>query len=202
MLDAIGKGQVQRRDLSPFVARQILALKDQALSDKLAKVWGTLRPPQDKSVLMAKYLGLVPPEALQKADRAHGRLVFTKNCATCHTLFGEGAKIGPELTGSQRANPEYLLTKLLDPSATVAKDFQVTVFFTKAGRTITGLIKEENDQVVAVQTPTEVVRLAKADIEAREQSPQSLMPADLLEKLSDAEVRDLFAYLAGDGPVK
>src|SRR5262249_48108133 len=45
LLDAISKGQVPRRDLSAYTARQILALKDKALEDKLTKVWGTLRPP-------------------------------------------------------------------------------------------------------------------------------------------------------------
>jgi putative heme-binding domain-containing protein len=94
-----------------------------------------------------------------------------------------------------------LLTKLLDPSATVAKDFQMTVIATKGGRTVSGIVKEENEKVVAIQTENEVVRIAKTEIEAREQSKQSMMPEGQLEKLSDVDVRDLFAYLAGSGQV-
>jgi putative heme-binding domain-containing protein len=201
LLDAMEAGKVPRRDLSPFAARQLLTFKDKALTDKLTKVWGTLRPAQDKSVLMAKYFGITAPEALKRADRSHGRLVFNQTCAKCHVLFGEGIKIGPDLTGSQRTHAEYLLTKLLDPSATVAKDYQLTIIATKGGRTVSGIVKEENDKVVAIQTENEVVRIAKADIEARDQSKQSMMPEGQLEKLSDAEVRDLFAYLAGSGQV-
>jgi putative heme-binding domain-containing protein len=201
LLDAMEAGKIPRRDLSAFAARQLLTFKYNALTEKLTKVWGTLRPAQDKPALMAKYFGITAPEALKKADRSHGRLVFNQTCAKCHVLFGEGNKIGPDLTGSQRTHAEYLLTKLLDPSATVAKDYQMTIIATKGGRTVSGIVKEENDTVVTIQMENEVVRIAKADIEAREQSKLSMMPEGQLEKLSEAEVRNLFAYLAGSGQV-
>ncbi len=197
LLNAMEAGKIPRRDLSAFAARQLLTFKDAALTAKLTKVWGTLRPAQDKSALMARYFGITAPEALKKADRSHGRLIFSQTCAKCHTLFGEGGKIGPDLTGSQRSNNEYLLTKLLDPSATVAKDYQMTIIATKNGRTLNGIVKEENDKVVSLQTENELVRIAKSEIEAREQSNQSMMPEGQLEKMTESEVRDLFAYLAG-----
>jgi putative membrane-bound dehydrogenase-like protein len=201
LLEAMEAGTVPRRDLSAFAARQLLAFKDPVLANKLTKVWGTLRTGQDKSALLAKYYGITAPEALKMADRSHGRFIFNQTCAKCHTLFGEGGKVGPDLTGSQRANNEYLLAKLLDPSAVVAKDYQLTIIATKAGRSLSGIVKEENDKVVSLQTENEVVRIAKADIDTREQSKQSMMPEGQLEKMSDAEVRDLFAYLAGSGQV-
>jgi putative heme-binding domain-containing protein len=116
-------------------------------------------------------------------------------------LFGEGSKIGPDLTGSQRANPEYVLLKVLDPSASVPRDYQLTVVTTKAGRTVSGVVKQETAQTLTLQAPTEEVRLAKADVEERKQVPQSLMPEGQLTALSDAEVRDLLAYLGGAGQV-
>jgi putative heme-binding domain-containing protein len=202
LLDAMEKGTVPRRDLSAFTARQLLALHNARLTERLNKVWGTLRPPAgDKAALLARYQALVSPDKLKKADRSRGRLVFSRTCATCHTLFGEGAKIGPDLTGSQRANPEYVLTKVLDPSAVVARDYQMTVLTTSTGRTLSGLVKEEDDKLVVLQTPTEVLRIPKADIENRERSALSLMPDGILAPLSDAEVRDLVAYLAGPGQV-
>ncbi len=197
LLDAMEQGKVDRRDLSAFTARQLLALNDKALTEKLTKVWGAVRKPQDKSALMNRYQSVVPPGALAKADRAHGRQIFAKTCATCHTLFGEGAKIGPDLTGSQRANSEYILTKLLDPNAVVAQDYQVTIIMTRSGRTLNGLVKEEDAKTLVLQTQNEVIRVAKADIDERKKSPVSMMPEGLLAPLSDVEVRDLIAYLAG-----
>lgn len=202
LLEAMEREQVSRRDLSPFVVRQLLGFKNPTLTARLTKVWGTIRQPsQEKATLLPRYLGLVAPAALQKADRGRGRLVFARACASCHTLFDDGGKIGPELTGSQRANPEYILTKVLDPNAVVGRDYQMTVFTIVDGRTINGLIKEENDKTVTIQTQNEIIRLPKLDIEERRRSETSLMPEGLLSPWSDLEVRDLFAYLAGPGQV-
>src|SRR5579871_3597039 len=176
LLDAMEKDRVPRRDLSAFTVRQLLALKDKNLTERLTKVWGSIRPPSaEKATLLAKYKALVTPDALKKADRKHGRELFSRTCANCHTLFGEGAKIGPDLTGSQRANPEYILTKVLDPSAVVARDYQMTVLTTADGRTLSGLVKEEDDKLVLLQTPTELLRIRKADVEERRRSELSLM---------------------------
>jgi putative membrane-bound dehydrogenase-like protein len=203
LLDAMGKGLVARRDLSPFTARQLLAFKDPGLAEQLARVWGSIRPPaREKAALLTRYLSLVPPTALEKADRGRGRQLFAKTCATCHKLFGEGTAIGPDLTGSQRTHPEYVLSKVLDPSAVVGRDYQVTIINTVDGRTLTGLVKQETDKTLTLQTQNEVVPLAKTDIEERRRSEASMMPDGLLAPLSDIEVRDLIAYLAGAGQVR
>ena len=57
---------------------------------------------------------------LAEADRVKGRQLFDKSCGKCHKLFGTGGAIGPELTGAQRGNLNYLLENILDPSATLA----------------------------------------------------------------------------------
>jgi putative heme-binding domain-containing protein len=202
LLEAMEKGQVPRRDLSSFTARQLLGLKDRALTDRLNKVWGSIRQTaKDRAVLLARYKKLAMPDALKKADRAHGRLVFSRTCASCHTVFDAGGKIGPDLTGSQRANPEYILTKVLDPNAVVAQDYQVTRVTTVRGRVISGIVKQETDRLLTLQTPTEVVRIPKSDVDRREKLPMSMMPEGQLAQLTDAEVRDLLAYLAGAGQV-
>jgi putative heme-binding domain-containing protein len=202
LLGAMERGQVDRKDLSAFTVRQLLGFHDPRLTDQITRVWGSIRPPsREKAALLARYQALVPPAALKKADRGHGRLVFARTCASCHALFGEGGKVGPDLTGSQRANPEYVLSKVLDPNAVVARDYQVTVLTTTAGRTVSGIVKQETDQTVTIQTQNEVIRLPKSDIEERHRSSQSMMPEGLLTPLGNAEVRDLIAYLAGPGQV-
>jgi len=198
LLDAMGRGEVPTRDLSAFTARQLLTFNDKGLSERLARVWGVIRPAgADKTKLLAHYLALTPPDALKKADRSRGRAVFARTCAKCHTLFGEGGKIGPDLTGSQRVNPEYVLVKVLDPGAVVAKDYQMTVFTLADGRVVNGILKADDGKVVTVQTQNDVLRLDKADIDSRKPSAQSMMPDGQLAMMGDAEVRDLIAYLAG-----
>ena len=41
--------------------------------------------------------------------------MFNKACASCHTLYGHGGEIGPDLTGSGRDNLDYLLENIVDP---------------------------------------------------------------------------------------
>ncbi len=202
LLDALERKQFSRADVPAHAARQLLALKDKRVTDKLNKVWGSTRPTSaDKQKLLTGYLALVTPVKLKKADRARGRLVFARSCASCHKLFDEGGTLGPDLTGGQRANPEYVLSKVLDPSAVVALDYQVTIVTTGTGRIISGIVKAENERVLTIQTPTETVRLAKSDLEDRQKTTQSIMPEGQLAALSQAEVRDLIAYLAGPGQV-
>jgi putative heme-binding domain-containing protein len=111
-------------------------------------------------------------------------------------LFDSGGAIGPELTGSQRANVDYVLSNVLDPSAIVAKDFQLTVFQLVDGRVLSGLIAREDEASVAVQTANELVVVPRDEIEASEPSDISMMPDGLLDALSEMDVRDLVGYLA------
>ena len=49
--------------------------------------------------------------ALARADLGRGRTIFDRVCASCHKLYGSGGEIGPDLTGTGRANLDYLLDK-------------------------------------------------------------------------------------------
>jgi putative membrane-bound dehydrogenase-like protein len=204
LLEAVEKNRVPRKDISVFTARQIVNLKDKKLTAKLNSAWGTINTTakSDKTKLMAKYRAMIPPAALAKADRAQGKALFTKTCATCHTLFNEGSKVAPDLTGSQRANPDYLLSKLVDPNFAVSRDFQMWVIETRSGRIISGLITQETEKTITVQTQNEAINLAKSDIESRTRTNQSLMPEGILDHMTEAEVRNLIGYVAGAGPVK
>ncbi len=197
LLDAMERGQIPRRDLSAYTARQLAGLNNKEVTTKLTRVWGTIRPAsQEKSALLSKYRQLLTPDTIKKGNRSRGRKVYAQVCASCHKLFDEGGAIGPELTGSQRANLDYLLENLLDPSAVVAQDYQMSVFETKKGRVITGIVKQETERTLTIQTINESVILPKEEIDSRQQTRLSLMPEGLLEKLTKDEIRDLVAYLA------
>jgi putative heme-binding domain-containing protein len=203
LLDAVVRKQVDRKDLSTVIVRQMLALKDKTVADRVAEVWGVIRPASaQKAELTAKYKKLLTADSIRAADPVRGHAVFTKQCASCHKLFGEGGNVGPDLTGSQRANLEYVLENVLDPSAVVAKEYLATVVATTAGRTITGIVKEDNDRTLTLQTANEVLVLPKNEIESRVQSKLSMMPDGILEQLPIDDVRALVAYLARKTPLE
>jgi putative heme-binding domain-containing protein len=128
--------------------------------------------------------------------------VFQRTCFQCHKLFDGGGDVGPELTGSDRANADYILENVLDPNATVARDYTVTTVATADGRLISGIIREQNDRTLTIQTANERIILAREDIDETKPSNLSMMPEGQLERLSDQEIRDLFAYLAAKGQVE
>src|SRR5439155_21166720 len=43
LLDAIEKGQVPHKDVPVFAVRQMQALKNRGVNDRVSKVWGTVR---------------------------------------------------------------------------------------------------------------------------------------------------------------
>lgn len=164
--------------------------------DKLEAVWGTVRAtPADRQAEFASWRAKLSPKALQAADLAHGHATYATTCGACHQLHGEGGGIGPDLTGSNRADLEYLLANLLDPSAIVGRDYQTTIVITDDGRSIAGIVVQETPTSVTLQTPAERVTVSLDDIETRVLSPQSLMPENQLAQLSPEAARDLVAYL-------
>ncbi len=202
LLDALEKQAVPRADVNSYTIRQLQALKSPEVSAKLTKLWGEIRPASaEKTKLMVKYKAELRPDVLKNANLANGRALYQKTCASCHRLFGEGGDIGPDLTGSQRTNLDYVLENVLDPSAIVPREYQVTVVVTTAGRTLSGIVKKETDTAVTLQTQNEQVVVPKGDIESRTATKVSMMPEGLFEQLRIEEVRDLVAYLAGPGQV-
>lgn len=197
LLDALASEKVHRREITSFLARQIDSLGDARVSQRLRELWGDVRPAsQAKQELLARYRALLTPGRLQAASAARGRRLFAQTCAACHKLFGEGGSVGPDLTGSQRTNLDYLLENLIDPNAIVGRDYLMTQFQTTDGRVLHGIVLHEDEQVVEIRTPTEQLLLAQDEIEVRQSSPLSLMPEGQLDRLSEQEVCDLIAYLA------
>ena len=196
LLDAIAGGTVARSDVTAFTARQLRSLGDESLNRRLTELWGETRETAaDRAKLIADWRKKLTPTSLAAADAAAGRATYKKLCANCHKLFDDGAVIGPDLTGSQRRNLDYLLENILDPSASVARDFQMEVIQTDAGRVITGLVVAETDAALTVVTTNERIIVPTSEIELRQTSKTSLMPDGLLKDLSAEQVRCLVPIL-------
>jgi len=127
--------------------------------------------------------------------------LFNRTCAPCHTLFDQGGRIGPELTGSQRSNLEYLLENVVDPNAVVWNQYRATYFETDDDRLLCGIVLRENESTVTIQTQTGTVTLPRNEIKSRQTSALSMMPEGLLESLKAEEVLDLIVYLQSPSQV-
>lgn len=196
LLDAAAAGRVPRSDLNAFHARQIRACRDPGLTAKARDIWGELRETSaEKQAAMDQWRRKLDPARLRAADRRNGRKVYQTTCGACHVLNGEGARIGPELTGSNRDNLDYLLQNILDPGSVVAKDYQLSQVTLKDGRILSGFIRSQNDRALTLQTIGDLLTVPRADIEEQTNTTLSMMPEGLLESLSETDARDLIAYL-------
>lgn len=196
LLAAIESKRINASELTAYNARQIRALGDDDLIDRLAACWGEIREtPQDTARQIDAIQKWLTPDTIHQADLQRGQMVYAKLCGTCHQLFGEGGKIGPDLTGAQRTNLDYMLENILDPNAAVAKDYQMEILQTEDGRVVTGLIETESPETITVQTVNERLVFPQAEIVARKKSNVSIMPQGLLEALSENEIRDLMGFL-------
>jgi putative heme-binding domain-containing protein len=196
LLDAIAAKKLAAADVPADVVRQMRNLRDPALDRRIAETWGLVRAtPADRARLIAEWRTRLTTPSSSAPDVALGRAVFARTCQQCHTLFGVGGKVGPDITGSNRASLDYLLENILDPSAVIPKEYVASVLHLKNGRVITGIAHAETPAAVTVVTATETLTVSRDDIEERLQSEVSMMPDDLLKQLSDADVRALVAYL-------
>ncbi|MCC7474600.1 MAG: DUF1080 domain-containing protein [Pirellulales bacterium] len=203
LLKAVKAEKVSSKDLSADLIRQLHNLKDSSIDELIGQVWGQVRTtPADKAELIKKYDDLVQGyHPTIPADPLLGRAVFAKTCQQCHTLYGVGSKIGPDITGSNRSDVNYLLTNIVDPSAVMAKEYQPSVITTSDGRVITGIVTAENGNSITITTATEKIELPKGEIDDRVLSQTSMMPEDQLKQFTDLEVRSLFAYLRSKSQV-
>ncbi len=196
LLDAVARGEVERSAISASTLRDLRNHNHAGLNQRLAEVMKAIREAaEDKRKLITSFKARLTPEILAKADKSQGRAMYNLACAACHTLYGEGGKNGPDLTGAGRDNIDYLLENLLDPSAVVAPDYRVSQVFLKDARNLTGIIAARTERTLKLKTVTEVLDLDQRDITTIKDSALSLMPDGLLQALPPEQVPNLIAYL-------
>ena len=191
---AIKSGAVPKPEVPAYVARQLRRV----VGNGFVEVWGPIDAiTADKEAAYKKYRALLTDEAVANARPGNGRTVFERTCSACHILYGAGGAIGPELTGSNRANLDYTLTNIIEPSAEIPEGYQMVLVTTRDGRTYGGNVASESDRQLTLRVvgQNEPIAISKADIQSRDVAPVSMMPEGLLGTLSDEEVLNLIAYL-------
>lgn len=201
LLAGVGAGTIAPKDVSADIVRQLRNLHDPKIDAQAAKVWGVLRDsPQDKLNRIAEIQKIVQGYGTTP-DLAHGRQLFNATCAQCHTLFDAGGHVGPDITGSNRADLHYLLENVVDPNAVIPNDYRQTILQTTDGRTLAGIVKKEDGQAVTLQTTNELLTIPRNEVKVQKLSPISMMPEGLLDQFAAKDLRDLIAYLRSPAQV-
>ena len=200
LLAAVSEKKISSKDLSADLVRLLRNLKDPQLNEQVALTWGVARESQaDKLADMARYKKLIADKGYGHAPR--GRATFAKICQQCHMLFGEGGKIAPDITGSNRGDLDYILHNAVDPNAEIPNDYRTSNIETKDDRSITGIVTKQDENALTVVTANETLVLPRNEVKSLAQTELSMMPEGLLQALSNDEVRDLLAYLRSPAQV-
>lgn len=194
LLQAVEDGKIPKDDLTVYQVRQIKGFADTGLSQQLSKAWGEIRnttkaKQEQINELKSKFT------AGPAGRPSHGRVLFQKLCRNCHRLYGDGETIGPDLTGSNRSNLDYLLQNIVAPSDVVDKDYRMQIVLLVDGRTLNGMIIDRTERVITLQTATERLYFDLKLVESIKSTELSPMPDGLLESLEAEEIKDLISYL-------
>jgi len=183
---------IPKTDVTASDARQLYRV----LGPSFVEFWGPITQlASDKQAEMAKYKAMLTDAELAKANTGKGRAIYERTCMACHKLYGAGGIIGPELTGSNRADLDYILSQILNPSEVMQESYQLVIVTTRDGRTLSGTVVAEDNQQLTLRLVGQDTIVTKSEILSREKSPVSMMPEGLLKTLKDDEVRDLIGYL-------
>jgi putative membrane-bound dehydrogenase-like protein len=199
-LHAVDAGTIPANDFSPDELFSASAHHDKGIDALVRKHWGNIRSatPEEKLAVVRRYNNDL---RASPGDIQNGRALFTKHCAACHKLNGEGETLGPDLTHANRGDRDFLLVSLVDPSAVIRKEYLSYTAETLDNRVVTGIITSQTPTTVTLtNAKVEATTLKRDEIASLRESPVSLMPEGLLTPLKPQELRDLFAYL--QQPVK
>ena len=195
LLEAVKAGKASARLLQdPTVKPRLEASRLPRLKERLAELTAGL-PPAGKDMqdlLQRRRQGFTRA----KKDVKLGAAVFVKNCANCHQVAGQGAKIGPQLDGVGVRGLDRLLEDVLDPNRNVDQAFRQTMLTLKNGQVLAGLLlKEEGEVLVLADSQGKELRTSKNAVEERSTSQVSPMPGNFAEQIPEAEFHNLLAYL-------
>ena len=195
LIRSIDQGAIPAKDLRAPVARMIREQGSDEQIAWLAKNWGSVKPSREETrSQIDRFKRFLGQDAISRADIPRGRELFRAICATCHTMFGGGGRIGPELPGNFH-DVDYLLHNILDPNAEIGKDYQQTFIEMKNGELRSGIVTARTGASVTLNTLAGSITLPAADIQKETLSPNSMMPEGLLNGLTEGDVRSLFLYL-------
>jgi putative heme-binding domain-containing protein len=195
LLEAVEQGKASARLLQDATIQD--RLRQARLHDydaRHAKLVEGL-PPEDAAVaeqIAARKAAFLAAQT----DLAAGKRAYEKVCVACHRLGGQGGKVGPELDGVGLRGLERLLEDTLDPSRNVDAAFRSSTIVMQSGKVWNGLVaREEGAVLILIDEAGKEVSLPLAEIEERQTTRLSPMPANVGDKLTPEEYQHLLAFL-------
>lgn len=194
LLDALEKGRIKLSELSLIQKERLSHYPDRRLRERaksvIAKAQEVVSPDREK--VLADYADV----ANAKGDPVSGKALFTKNCMVCHRYQGEGAILGPDLTGMGVHGKQQLLVHILDPSRNVEGNYQAYLVVLTDGQVLSGMLAGESaTSIDLIDGQGKRRAILREDIEELTRTGKSFMPDGFEKQLSRAQLSDILEFL-------
>lgn len=201
LLAAVEAGQLDAEAIPEDLVRKMTIHQDPQITELVGRHWKEIQGAsnQQMQASIARISGVLEQGS---SDVYRGKELYQQNCAKCHILFGEGKRVGPELTQYKRDDSLRMLMHVVNPSAEIREGFETYLVITDDGLVVSGFLYDQDKQIVVIRgADGQNVTIKRENIDEMIKQPKSLMPEGLLDKLSDQELRDLFGFLRSSQPV-
>ncbi|MFK7777108.1 MAG: c-type cytochrome, partial [Gimesia sp.] len=200
-LGAIDAGKITVNSIPVDLVRKMTIHQDQQIASLVAKHWKEVKGASNQQ-MQAKIARISELLSAVSTDVYHGKELYQQNCAKCHILFGEGKRVGPELTQYKRDDSLRMLMHIVNPSAEIREGYETYLVITDDGLVVSGFLFDQDKQIVVIRgADGQNVTIKRENIDEMIKQPKSIMPEGLLDKMSDKDLRDLFGFLRSSQPV-
>jgi putative membrane-bound dehydrogenase-like protein len=197
LLAAIEEGKIPASQVDARRRQQFVASRSEAVRTRAEKVLAA-KVTSDRQKLVEEYLAST---AAHQADAVHGKEVFTKRCANCHRLDGEGHSVGPDLAALSDRSAGAMFVAVLDPNRAVEDKYLDYLVRLDDGRVVGGMLREETATSISLAAAEgKLTTILRGEIEELRASGKSLMPEGIEKDISPAELADVAAYLRASAP--
>lgn len=200
-LEAIASRSIDGKSVPRDVVEKLVQMNDPRIAALVQSQFGAVAP-ATSAELHAQIDAMSATIRNGPGVPKPGKQLFENQCAKCHTLFGKGGKVGPDLTTFRRDDLDTMLLSIVNPSAEIREGYVSYLIATDDGRTLTGVLVDQDKNVVMIRgADGKDLSIPRGEIEAMKPSKTSIMPEGLLHGLNGQELRDLFAYLRTTQPL-
>jgi len=191
LLDAIESGQLKPAELDLMQANRLRQHRDMAIRGRAVKLLSA-EAPADRAEALQRYRSALS----LGGDAARGRLVFEKNCSTCHRVGDVGVNVAPDISDSRTKTAEQLLADIVQPNRAIDNNYIAYNVLLADGTNTTGILTNESTTSITLKQPGDkTIVVSRDDIEELRSSGVSLMPEGLEKNIEVAAMADLLTYL-------
>ncbi len=192
LLAAVETDKIPLVHLTASVIRQLSILSDARVNDFIAKRTTGVAP--DSLAEVERLKSVLTTAVIATGDAKRGKVLFESTCAQCHMLFGGTGNLGPDLTGLNRPDLDWILKNVLDPSAIMGGGQELVVARMKDNRVIAGMQREDTNGYYSLQNESGLFVLLKNEIASYEPTKGSTMPNGLFRSWNTQQLADFLSY--------